>query len=162
MFPRRSQWGEVQTWVNSQWKIPTFPGQISTEINTGSVILLLSSTLQRFQEDSAAGAEEWNLAAPLFGGHSVGQVIVAAANGVRHDDEWAKTRVAKPIQRRSQDILSKALPSASVRRRLAPGLAIEVLDTLSSGGSFEKLNENMFTFAHGVALKVRARGSRPI
>ena len=33
MFPRRSQWGEVQTWVNSQWKIPTFPGQISTEIN---------------------------------------------------------------------------------------------------------------------------------
>ena len=33
MYPCRSQQGEVQTWVNSQWKIPTFPGQVSTEIN---------------------------------------------------------------------------------------------------------------------------------
>jgi hypothetical protein len=26
--------GEVQTWVNSQWKILALPGQVSAEINT--------------------------------------------------------------------------------------------------------------------------------
>ena len=31
--PRCSQQGEVQTWVNSQWKISATPGQISMEIN---------------------------------------------------------------------------------------------------------------------------------
>jgi hypothetical protein len=34
MDPRRSQQGEVQTWVNSRWKNPTRTGQISVEINS--------------------------------------------------------------------------------------------------------------------------------
>ena len=33
MCPRCSQQGEVQTWVNSQWKISANPDQVSVEIN---------------------------------------------------------------------------------------------------------------------------------
>jgi hypothetical protein len=47
-------------------------------------------------------------AAPLFSGHSFGQVIVAAANGFQHGDEWTKNRPAKPRQKASQDILIQA------------------------------------------------------
>ncbi len=39
MAPRRSQQGEVQTWVNSRWKNPTWTGQISVEINSPSDVV---------------------------------------------------------------------------------------------------------------------------
>lgn len=123
----------------------------------GCVILLLSGALLRFKDDAEATAIEWNQSAPLFNGCSLGQVIVAAANGVRHDDEWAKTRTATPKQKASQEILTKALAGSAIRRRFGPGLAVEVVDLLSNGGSFEKLSENLFAFAHDVAMHRRKR-----
>jgi hypothetical protein len=123
----------------------------------GCVVLLLSGALLRFKDDAEATADEWNKSAPLFNGCSFGQVIVAAANGVRHDDEWAKTRTATAQQKVSQEILAKALAATLINRRLAPGLAVEVIDMLGVGGSFEKLSENLFAFAHNVAMRRRAR-----
>jgi hypothetical protein len=122
----------------------------------GCVVLLLSGALLRFKNDIDATADDWTKAAPLFGGHSLGQIIVASANGFRHDDEWAKTRPSTPQQKASQEILTKALPSTTVPHERAPGRCPEVLDMLSQGGNFEKLNTNLFTFAHHIALRRRA------
>lgn len=123
----------------------------------GCVILLLSGALLRFKDDADAMAEEWNTSAPLFNGCSFGQVIVAAANGVRHDDEWAKTRPATPQQKASQIILNKAFDGSVIKPRMVTGLAVEAIGLLSSEGSFEKLSENMFAFAHNVAMRRRKR-----
>jgi hypothetical protein len=85
-------------------------------------------------------------------------VIVAAANGVRHDDEWAKTRPPDPKQKKSQDVLNQAITGSAIKSRITPGLTVEVADLLSAGGSFERLAENMFKFVHNVAVLRRKRG----
>jgi hypothetical protein len=122
----------------------------------GCVVLLLSGALLRFKNDLDATGADWTEALPLFGGHSFGQVIVAAANGFRHDDEWAKTRPSTPQQMASKEILTKALPSSLVPHARAPGRCPEVLDTLSDDKGFDRLTANLFVFAHNVALRRRA------
>ena len=122
----------------------------------GCVVLLLSGSLLRFKNDIEGTATDWNKAAPLFNGCSVGQVIVAAANGFRHDDEWTKTRPSTPKQRASQKVLATALRGTLANHGRAPGRCPEVLDMLSRGGDFDRLTENLFTFAHNVALGRRA------
>lgn len=122
----------------------------------GCLVLLLSNSLQRFKDDIDATAEEWAKAAPLFNGCSVGQVLVAAANGFRHEDEWAKTRTSTPKQKASQNILAKALAGhqhQSICR--TPGRSAEILDLLSRGGDFDRLAANVFAFVHNVALRRR-------
>jgi hypothetical protein len=123
----------------------------------GCVVLLLSGSLLRFKNDIDSTSDDWVKTAPLFGGYSFGQIIVAAANGFRHDDEWAKTRSSTPQQRASQEILTKALPSSLVPHERAPGRCPEVLDTLSEEKGFDRLTANLFAFAHNVALRQRAK-----
>lgn len=74
----------------------------------GCLVFLLRSSLQRFKVDIDATQDEWTKASPLFNGCSLGQVIVAAANGFRHEDELA---TARPSTR------SRKLPKKYLRRR---------------------------------------------
>jgi hypothetical protein len=122
----------------------------------GCLIMVLSGSLTRFKDDIDATSDDWTKAAPLFNGCSLGQVIVAAANGFRHDDEWGKTRPASQQQKVSQDILATALKGNPVLHGRTPGMCAEVLEMLSKGGDFEQLTSSMFTFAHNVALRRRA------
>lgn len=122
----------------------------------GCVVLLLSGSLLRFKNDIDATGDDWTKAPPLYGGYSFGQIIVAAANGFRHDDEWAKTRPSTPQQKASQEILAKALPCTTVLHDRAPGRCPEVLDMASQEGDFDRLTANLFAFAHNVALHRRA------
>jgi hypothetical protein len=119
--------------------------------------MLLSGSLLRFKDDIDAIQDDWRRAAPLFNECSFGQVIVAAANGFRHDDEWAKTRPSKPQQRASQDILIRALQRDPTSLERTPGRCAEVLNMLSHGGDFGHLTANLFAFAHNVALRRRGR-----
>ena len=124
----------------------------------GCVALLLAGSLLRFKDDLGAKGDDWNKAAPLFGGWSFGQVIVAAANGFRHDDEWSKTRPPTPQQKASQDVLSTSLSGRTPPKERAPGRCDEVLALLSQGRGFEGLATNLFSFAHNVAVRIRAKG----
>ena len=119
----------------------------------GSLVMLLSGSLSRFRDDIDATGDDWTKAAPLFNGCSLGQVIVAATNGFRHDDEWGKTRPARPQQKVSQDILTGALKGNPVLHGRTPGMCAEVLEMLSRGGDFDQLTSSMFAFAHNVALR---------
>jgi len=129
----------------------------------GCLILLLASSLSRFKDDIDATTEDWTKAAPLFGGCSLGQVLVAAANGFRHEDEWAKTRASTPNQAHLQkkQIASQKIIEAALQGRVpyiprTPGRSAEVLDLISQGGKFDRLSANFFSFAHNVALRRRA------
>ena len=122
----------------------------------GCLVLLLSGSLLRFKDDIDATGDDWTKAAPLFNGCSFGQIIVAAANGFRHDDEWAKMRPSKPKQKVSQDILIKALQGNRVAHWHTPGRCAEVLQMLSRGGDFDCLTADLFAFAHNLALLRRA------
>ena len=127
----------------------------------GCLILVISGALLRFQNDIGVGGDAWKKVAPLFNGCSCGQIIVAAANGYRHEDEWAKTRTPTAQQKASQDVLDTVLPIGSASGRIAPGRCPEVLDLLSRGGAFDSLTRNVLTFAHNVAVNSRKASSKP-
>ncbi len=122
----------------------------------GCVILLLSGLMRRFKDDVEATEDDWTKAAPLFNGYSVGQLLVASANGFRHEDEWAKTRQPTTRQQASQTALAKALGGIGSALERKPGRCSDVLDLLS-GGDFDRLSEHLFSFAHNIAVRRRAK-----
>jgi hypothetical protein len=115
-------------------------------------MIVLSGVLLRFKNDIDARTD-WSSTGPFFNTHSLGAIIEAAANGFRHADEWAKTRPPTAQQRSSQDIINGALSGRPLPGERSPGRCVEVLQLLS-GGDFEHLACNVFTFAHNLALKV--------
>jgi hypothetical protein len=123
---------------------------------SGCLMIVLSGALLRFKDDNDA-KDEWDRTEPCFNTHSVGAIIAAAANGFRHADEWAKTRPPTKRQKASQDIINGALSGLPAPDELSPGRCAEVIHLLS-GGDFERLASNVFTFAHNLACKIRSRG----
>jgi hypothetical protein len=122
---------------------------------SGCLMIVLSGALLRFKDDIGAKGE-WNRTEPSFNTHSVGAIIAASANGFRHADEWAKTHPPTERQKSSQDIITGALSGLPAPDELSPGRCVEVLHLLS-GGNFERLGSNIFTFAHNLACKIRSR-----
>lgn len=122
-------------------------------IYAGSLMLMLGGALLRFKDDIDA-KDHWTKVGPFFNGHSAGPIIEAGANGFRHADEWAKTRVPTARQKRSQEIIRGALSDRLPPDEGSPGRCSELLQLLS-GGDFEGLATNVFTFAHNLAIKVR-------
>ncbi|MBD3849048.1 hypothetical protein IED13_25395 [Bosea sp. SSUT16] len=74
----------------------------------GLLLVFASNALKRFRDDMDASGDEWR-SGILYGGHSVGELIAAAANGFRHEDEWSKVRTPSSRQRQSQAVLTSAL-----------------------------------------------------
>lgn len=123
----------------------------------GCVVLTLSGLLQQFKADIGAKEDEWFQSAPIHHSHSFGQVIVAAANGVRHVDEWEAARIPTEQQRASMWVLESALRKQSVSRHHVRDVPAAALDVLSNGGDFEHLAASLFAFADNVAVKRNAR-----
>lgn len=121
----------------------------------GCACMVISGTLLRFKDDIEASDADWQAAGPLFNGCSVGRIVVAAANGFRHEDEWAKTRHATPQQRVSQEILARAVGDEPNKGRWSGGRCPQVLNLLSDGGDFNYLTKAVFEFAHDVAIRRR-------
>jgi len=124
---------------------------------SGCLILVLSGALLRLKDDLDAEGE-WSTTGPFFNSNSVGAIVVAAANGFRHADEWVKTHPPDKRQRPSQDVLNGALAGGPLSDETSPGRCVEVLQLLS-GGEFEGLASNIFAYAHNLALKVRGRAA---
>jgi hypothetical protein len=123
--------------------------------------MLASNALTRFKNDLDCPDGHWKQCGAQHGGHSVGEILIAAANGFRHGDEWAKTRPMKPIQLKSANILLSALGRAKPGGEPAPpGRCQEVLKLLACGGGFEGFSQAVFRFAHEVAIACRCEGPR--
>ncbi|QOG22254.1 MULTISPECIES: hypothetical protein [Bradyrhizobium] len=122
-------------------------------IYAGSLMLMLSTVLLRLRDD-IEGKRYWSMMGPSVSGHSIGAIIEAGANGFRHADEWAKTHPPTPQQKRSQDIIAAALSERREPDEGSPGACVELLAVLS-GGTFEGLATNVFTFAHNLAVRCR-------
>ncbi|MCG2642435.1 MULTISPECIES: hypothetical protein [Bradyrhizobium] len=122
-------------------------------IYAGSLMLMLSTVLLRLRDD-IEGKRCWSTVGPSINGHSIGAIVEAGANGFRHADEWAKTRPPTAQQKRSQDIIEGALHGRPQPNEGSPGACVELLAVLS-GGTFEGLATNVFTFAHNLAVRCR-------
>ncbi|WP_146030137.1 hypothetical protein [Methylocella silvestris] len=133
--------------------------EVSREALAGSLMIVISSLLDRFRNDLDASLKRWNLGNPSFGGYSAGQVVTAAANSFRHADEWKKAQFSKKDatkeQRRSMDVIRSARGLADgPQAYYASDISEAVLDLLSEG-DFERLAKVILSFANGIAEEVK-------
>lgn len=125
--------------------------KVAKGLYAGTIVVALSNALQVFRHDIRAGKAAWDQSRPQFDGVSLGQVVVAAANNVRHADEWQITRPPTPQQLQSIIVLAAALrekldPPDGARHKLHREVSPEILSLLSDG-NFQKLEERIFAFA---------------
>lgn len=134
--------------------------EVARGVYAGSIAVVLNNMLQSFRVNVVATQDEWKKAAPLFDGCSVGQILEASANNVRHAEEWQATRPPTRQQMNSIQVLSAALrepldPPDGSRHRFSREICPETLQLISDG-DFGKLEENLFLFAKNM-LKQRQR-----
>jgi hypothetical protein len=133
--------------------------QSGRDVYPGCIVLMASYALGRFRDDIGCTSVDWKSSGPLFGGRSVGEILTASANGVRHQDEWLKTRTHTPQQLNSIQVLKDALGEpAATSVVYSAGRCEQVLDLLGQGRGFDGLTSSMFLFAHDIAQ--RCRGTR--
>lgn len=134
--------------------------EVARGVYAGSITVVLNNMLQSFRANIAASRDEWKKAAPLFDGCSVGQILEASANNVRHAEEWRTTRPPTPQQMGSIRVLSAALrepldPPDGSRHRFSREISAEALQLISDG-DFGRLEATLFDFANNM-FKQRQR-----
>ncbi|QEE37604.1 MULTISPECIES: hypothetical protein [unclassified Methylobacterium] len=131
----------------------------------GSLMVVTSSLLSRFKSDVEPTAAEWKDTGPFENGVSVGRLIIAAANGFRHHDEWIETRVAGAFtanQRRSIDPLVQALNLVGPDDLFDDVNACERVIVLLGDQGFEQFEGAVLKYANAVAALVEARSPPPL
>jgi len=137
-------------------------GELSRSAMAGSLMIVLSSLLGRFKDDLDASPADWNAGSPKYANYSIGEIVGAAANSFRHEDEWTKALFAKKItkrQRLSMEVLRSALGWPIDSDTYYP--KCEAVLDLISGGDFDQLAKAILIFANGVALQAETRSVSP-
>jgi hypothetical protein len=133
--------------------------EFGQETYSSCTILFLSNFLQQFRDDVEATDEAWKSSGPLYNGISFGQVVVAAGNGVRHNDEWVKAKLPDKRQANSTRVLETAFGHSLGGGQALRKLPLYTLQALSQLGRFDHMSASMFSFAHQVALTMDAARS---
>ena len=116
----------------------------------GAVVIVIGRALQSFRSNIAANHDEWKRSEPIFGGCSLGQLLEASGNNVRHHDEWLTTRFPTDQQLPSIKVLSWAFQEPILSDGRDHKFAREIspeASQLVSGGDFLRLERAAFTFA---------------
>ena len=121
----------------------------------GCLLIVLSNMLQRFRAD-LDWPGSWKVTEPIFNSFSVGSIVIAAANGFRHEDEWARTSELDGKQKASFDIITGCLAGRGMTMEPTLARCAEIVLLLSEG-EFDTLAKNILQFAHNVALAEDAR-----
>lgn len=126
---------------------------IAKDVYAGTIAIFVDRILQSFRQDITASADEWRRAAATFAGHSLGDVMKATANNVRHVDEWLRARAPSPQQLTSMrviaDLLGQTLAPDGAGHQLGREVAADVLEKIS-GGSFGTLELQVFNFSNAL------------
>ncbi|MCY0856643.1 hypothetical protein [Cupriavidus sp. D39] len=135
--------------------------QVARGVYAGAISVALSNAMQSFRADIQATMGEWDASSPAFGGCSLGQVIIASANNVRHADEWQAARPPSERQLQSMRVLAAALnepldPPDGSRHQFGREISPETLHVIS-GGDLEQLEANFFAFAKDLLKRKRHR-----
>ncbi len=122
-----------------------------------AIILILNGMMQALKDDMDTQNASWESTPPLFGGQSVGAILVAASNYFRHSDEWIKTQPPSTRQARSTAVLWAALGGANAGDDAnhpfnSEDACVQTLAVLSDQ-SFDQLNLIFFTFARNLTAK---------
>lgn len=127
----------------------------SREINSGSIFVVLNTLLDELKKDLGIDINKFANSSPFFKEQSFGKVIWAASNNFRHAEEWRAQWVSiksfSDQQLKSVKVLATVLDFENDDYRfLARNVCPDILMVLSSG-SFETLEQYLFSFANNLA-----------
>lgn len=121
----------------------------------GAIMVVLSNMLQRYKDDLSATTPKWERIRPQYRGYSFGEVVVAAANNFRHQDEWARTRTPNPQQQKSIAVI-EAMLNYTVQSSgfVVPWRRNACADLVSviGGSDFATLEQGFFEFAKAMCV----------
>lgn len=131
--------------------------QAGRDVYPGCIVLMGSYALTRFRDDIVCSHDVWKTTGPTFGGRSIGEILIASANGVRHQDEWFKTHSPTKQQLASIEVLRDALGEQPPHNTLAysAGRCEEVIALLDQGCGYDGFTKTMFSYAHEIAVLCR-------
>lgn len=134
--------------------------QSGRDVYPGCIVLMSSYALSRFRDDIGCEVDMWQTAGPSFNGHSIGQILVASANGVRHQDDWFKTHPPTQQQLNSIKILNKTLGEQGVHNTLSysAGRCEEVIGLIGQDRGYDGFTNSIFKYANEIAENCRAIG----
>lgn len=75
----------------------------------GALIWTLHGMLRQYWETTGASKAQWRRAGPLIAGYSIGQILTAALDNVRHFEDWDNEKSAVLLERRNVRVLCAAL-----------------------------------------------------
>lgn len=120
----------------------------------GALAVLLDNLLMRLKLDLGAQESEWKTAGPSYAGQSLGQTMNAAAANFRHYDEWASSSKPTTQQLKSLKVLCPILglpePDPNGLGKIRKNVCGDVFQKIT-GGSVDKLHEDIFFFAKALA-----------
>lgn len=112
----------------------------------GALIWGLHGMLRQYWQTAGASKAEWRRAGPLVAGYSVGQILAAALDNLRHFEDWDNEKSGALLQRRSVRVLCAVLALPVKKSAKHPpfrgNVSWAVLGGLSNGtdyGAIEKL-----------------------
>ena len=133
----------------------------SRGVYSATIVLFLSRLLATFRADISANMAEWCGSGSLIAGCSFGQIVEAAANNVRHADEWLTASPPTSQQLKSVNVLAAVLgiplPTNGSIRKFAADVSSPLLRLLSQ--DFLQLERCMFDFAGSLLATRESRAA---
>lgn len=130
----------------------------SSRICAETIIFIASGLLTSLNKALGNDKNLWASVAPKIESYSIGRLFDAAANHLRHHEEW---RLAEDLSQRqtiSIEMLAKILnePIQENRHSLGFNRAIEILDAISKF-SLDEFAKYICQFANNLALEYRRK-----
>lgn len=126
----------------------------------GSVMIMAASLLNELKENLQPNKDEWPVALAEGCRPTIAQIIIAAANSFRHQDEWRAAISQNEInnqQKRSMDILLSVFENNPAQVFLEKINASEKALMLLAEGDFDAFERAVLSYANDVAERVASR-----
>jgi hypothetical protein len=135
-------------------------GEFGGAACAGAIMVVLNNLLQRYKTDLSGKNPKWGGICPQFNGYSLGEVIEAASNNFRHDDEWERGQKPTKQQMKSIPVVKAALSYGHLSAIVVPWRRNACADLVAViiGGTefatleqrFAKLEQRFFEFAEAM------------
>lgn len=132
--------------------------KISALVCAEGVLMTGSRLLLSLRQVLACDKNTWEEVGPKIKGHSIGRLLEAAANHIRHCEEWRLTQEPNKFQLPSIEVLANLLdkPVESGKKDLGSSKSIEILEAIS-GLSMVDFVSLLCGFANNLVIASRAR-----
>jgi hypothetical protein len=126
----------------------------------GTIAVVLNDMLRSLHRTMRGSKSDWKNCGPRIAGHSIAQIVGAAAENYRHYELWDVSKPDEVWSMRSARILADVLGLPAKKSRKQPpfrgNVCWAVLDTVTGGTGYTRLDALVREFAGDLSKTVSA------